>query len=306
MIVVAGEALVDLIVEPSGTVVGVPGGGPYNVARTVARLGVDSTYLGLLSADAFGRRLRRELVDDGVRLAVPDPVELPTTLAVADLAADGSATYRFHTADTSAVALRPDDVPPGLLDGALALHVGTLGLVFEPVVGTLRALVETAPDGLLVMLDPNCRPTAVADRSAYLARLHAVLLRADVVKVSTEDLAYLEPATDPVGAARRLLDRGPTAVLVTDGPRAARVVTSGGVVDVPPVEVHVVDTVGAGDAFGGAFLAWWSAAGLNRDDVTDVGRLTAATTAAVRVAALTCARRGSDPPRLADLGGTWP
>ena len=282
MIVVAGEALVDLIVDASGGVTAVPGGGPYNVVRTVARLGVEAVYLGPLSRDRFGRLLRAGLDHDGVRPALPDPVPLPTTLALADLGADGSATYEFYVDGTSAPSLRPDDVPAGLLDAARALHVGTLGVVFEPTATTLAALVRAAPADLVVMVDPNARPSAVRD-----------------------SVAYLEPASPPDVAARALLRRGPRVVLVTEGGDPARVVHGGGVVEVPVPAVTVVDTVGAGDSFGGAFLAWWVAHGLGREELDDVARVVAATTVAVEVAAVTCTRRGADPPTRAALGDRW-
>jgi len=86
---------------------------------------------------------------------------------------------------------------------------------------------------VVVMADPNARPSAVRDRAVYVDRLDAVLARADVVKVSTEDLAYLEPSAEPAEMARTLLGRGPRVVLVTDGGDAARVVTGDRVVEVP-------------------------------------------------------------------------
>jgi fructokinase len=155
------------------------------------------------------------------------------------------------------------------------------------------------------MADPNARPSAVRDRTAYLDRLDAIFARADVVKVSTEDLAYLEPSAEPAEMARTLLGRGPRVVLVTDGGDAARVVTGDRVVEVPVPSVVVVDTVGAGDSFGGAFLAWWAAHGFGREELGDVARVVAATTVAVDVAAVTCTRRGADPPTRADLGERW-
>jgi hypothetical protein len=58
----------------------------------------------------------------------------------------------------------------------------------------------------------------------------------------------------------------------------------------------VVDTVGAGDAFGGAFLAWWAERGLARENLEHSPQLLAAVTAAARVASLTCATAGAEPP----------
>ncbi|MFL5643788.1 MAG: PfkB family carbohydrate kinase, partial [Chloroflexota bacterium] len=65
--------------------------------------------------------------------------------------------------------------------------------------------------------------------------------------------------------------------------------------------VEVVDTVGAGDAFGGGFLARWIELGLGRPDLGDLAAVRDATAVAIEVAALTCERHGADPPRRADL-----
>jgi fructokinase len=63
-----------------------------------------------------------------------------------------------------------------------------------------------------------------------------------------------------------------------------------------------VDTIGAGDSFGGGFLAWWRLSGLSRDALRDRSSVIEATRFACAVAARTCERAGADPPRLADVG----
>ena len=185
--------------------------------------------------------------------------------------------------------------------GTTVLHVGTLGLLLEPMATSLESLVAEVDDDVLVFVDPNCRPRVVPDRDAYVARLHRVLARADVVKVSGDDLEYLAPDQPLVDAARALLELGPRVVLFTDGGRAVHVLTTDGsfVVDVPRVDV--VDTVGAGDSFGGGFLATWVADGLGRRDLADLDALRRATERAVVVAGITCSRAGAEPPHLAEL-----
>jgi fructokinase len=78
VIVVAGEALVDLLVQPDGSIAAVPGGGPYNTARAIARLGPPVAWLGGLSSDRFGRLLETGLVADGVALQLIQRTHLET------------------------------------------------------------------------------------------------------------------------------------------------------------------------------------------------------------------------------------
>src|SRR5688500_2656988 len=178
MIVVGGESLIDLIVYPGGRLAAISGGGPFNTARTIGRLGGSSTYLGRLSTDRFGRALLDGLVLDGVDCRLVQTTDEPTTLAVAELDDAGAATYRFYVEGTSAPGLAGDGSADGALDGAKALHVGTLGLVLEPMGTTLESLVRGAADDVVVMVDPNCRPSATPDPAALRARVRRLAARA--------------------------------------------------------------------------------------------------------------------------------
>lgn len=303
-IVVAGEALMD-VVAAEGDPLRMrahPGGGPYNVARTLGRLGRPVRYLGCLSSDAFGARLRAQLERDGVSLKLGVPAtDLPTTLALASLDAAGAASYAFYADGTASAALTPAAALSALPDALAILHVGTLGLVFEPVAEALEAAVGAVGDDVLVVLDPNCRPAAIADPAAYRARIARVTARADLVKVSDEDLAFLRPGEAPLDAARALLASGPAAVVVTRGAQGAVVVRETGEETVPARAAAVVDSIGAGDAFGGGLLAWWHARGLTAADLRSGGALLEASRFAGEVAALTVEGPGASPPRVGEL-----
>ena len=264
VIVVAGEALIDLIVGPDGALAAIPGGGPYNTARTIARLGQPVTFLGRISTDRFGRTLRANLERDGVAADGVIATDDPTTLAVAELDEHGVARYQFYVDGTSAAGLEDADVASVMAVAPSALHVGTLGLVLEPIGTTIEGLVERSPDSCLVMLDPNCRPSATPDPAAFRARIDRLARRADVVKVSDDDLRFLAPDDDPDTTIDRLLGLGARVVLRTHGGDDVQVRTPAGRASVPVPAVEVVDTVGAGDAFGGGFLASWTAAGRGR------------------------------------------
>jgi len=303
LVVVTGEALIDLVLARDGSLEGHPGGGPYNVARTIGRLEQRVAYLGRLSTDGFGRRLRRELELDGVDLRGVVATDAPTTLALAELDDAGAAKYHFYERGTSAPGLSPAAAEAALPERVAVFYLGTLGLVFEPLASTLEALVTTLADDVLVALDPNCRPSMIDDPAAFRGRLGRLLARTDVLKASEEDLAWIDPDADPVSAARALLAREGGVALVTLGGRGALAVTARDTVAVRAPEVDVVDTIGAGDAFMGAFIARWRERGLGRSDLQRLGELEQAAELACRVAAITCSRAGADPPRLAEL---WP
>ncbi len=305
LIVVAGESLIDVIVDPAMHVRAVPGGGPYNTARTIGRLGERVAFLGRLSSDRFGRLLREGLEADGVDTSLAVGCDAPTTLAIAELDETGTATYRFYLEGTSAPGLTSTDVSTVTQRELSMLHVGTLGLLLEPVGSSLELVIGSVSSETLVMVDPNCRPLATPDPAAYRARIDRVLARADVVKVSTDDLAFLDPGAAPEAAAERLLRCGPSVVLCTDGGRAVVVLTRAGTRRLAVPQVPVVDTVGSGDAFGGGFLAWWSAHRLGRAALADVDLASRAAAAAIAVASRTVGRPGADPPRLDELGADW-
>jgi fructokinase len=304
VIIVAGEALIDRIVWPDGRVVEAPGGGPLNTARTIARLGVDVAFLGRLSTDSAGDRLRVTLVADGVDLRWAVATDAPTTVAVAKLDADGAASYRFELAGTSAPGLELDDVLGAFRGSPRAVHLGSLGLAVEPIASALADGILQLGDGVLVMVDPNCRPVVITNRAAYRDRLHRVLARADVVKLSADDLDFIAPGEVPADAAGALLELGPTVVLLTDGARSVRVIGDGFAFDLPVPVVEVMDTVGSGDAFGGAFLARFMERSGERAGLRDPDMVRDAVELAIEVASVTCQRPGADPPRRAEVA--WP
>jgi fructokinase len=308
VITVAGEALIDLIVGASGAVTAVPGGAPFNVARLVARLGGDCQFVGKLSDDKFGDQLRESLEQAGVGIAVADATPAPTTLAIARLDELGIAEYRFYLQGTSAGQLSATDVPTEILDGSNALALGGLGLLIEPTASSLTALIKRKPPGATILLDPNCRPGAVTDLESYREMIDTVLRQVDIVKVSTDDLRLLRPGYSPLQAARGLLEEGPAAVLVTDGPAPVAIHTDTHERSVSVPVVEVVDTIGAGDAFVAAFLTWWTAHALTDHDAADPDALVSAATSAIAVAAAACTVQGADLPadfRWSPGSGSW-
>jgi fructokinase len=299
-VLVAGEALFDLWLD-DGQVQGRVGGGPFNTARTVGRLGEPVAYLGALSTDGFGRRMRELLDDDGVSLEAVVASDAPSTLALADIDAAGAARYGFWRDGTAAASLTPAAalaVAPADVD---VLHVGTLGLVFEPTAAAIEALVQRLAGHAAVVVDPNIRPAAIVDERSYRDRLARVLGHATVAKVSDEDLAWMRPGQPVAEAARSLLDAGPSVVLLTRGAAGALVITSAGEREVTVPPVQVVDTIGAGDAFCAGFLVAWRAARRQGRSVDDLDAVGDAASLGVLVASMTCERAGASPPTMAEV-----
>ena len=303
MIVVCGEALIDMISNGDGTQSAAPGGGPFNTARALARLGVPTAFLGRLSEDVFGRQLADLLVSDGASLELASIGPEPTTIAMADVDGEGFAEYQFLIQGTSAPNLTPDMIPEQFGPNVSAVHVGTLGLVMEPIASTLAALVHREHGGRLVMLDPNIRARLVTDDREYRRRLDGLIAVSTIVKASEADLAWLFPELDREAAAERVLAQGASMVVVTLGAEGAFAANSNGQVRVEAPKVEVVDTIGAGDAFGAAVLAWLHDHNALRPDVSlENEELRSMLSFACLVAAITCTRVGAEPPWRAELG----
>ena len=301
MILVAGEALVDRITDAHGISHDMLGGGPFNAARALAALGCPTVFLGGISTDDFGDEIATALQHSGVTLDLPRVTER-TGIAHAQLDASGAATYRFELQGSACTQVTVDQALAAVAKHQpTALHIGTLALVLEPLVEATIALTQAVSDETLCFVDPNCRPTLVADESAYLDRLHAVLARADVVKVSADDLAFMAPNQAPDQAAADLVVGRTQVVLLTLGEAGVRVFTRDGVTSVPAVTADLVDTVGAGDVFGAGWLAAWCNEGRGCAELIDTPSVIDAARYGVRAAAWTVGHAGAQVPSRADL-----
>jgi fructokinase len=300
VIVVAGEALIDLVPSESGALAGlIPrrGGGPYNTAVSLGRLGSPTAFCSRVSADAFGEALVGGLREAGVDVSSVQRGAEPTTLAVASIASDGSAGYSFYVEGT---ADRLFSMPARLPDGTRAVSFGTCSLVLEPGASAYEELMRSASaQGVFTTLDPNIRAGLISDPDAYRARFKSWLPSVSLLKLSEDDARWLG------GTPREWLASGPSAVVITRGGDGLTAFTrDGGEYSVPGEPVDVVDTIGAGDTVNAALLhGLASRDALSGAAVTGLGAggWDELLRFAARAAAITCSRAGAEPPYAHEL-----
>ena len=319
VVAVVGEVVADAVLPPDGIADGSarltvhPGGGPANTALGLARLGSTARFAGRLSTGSLGRLCRDRLVASGVDLSVSVDVPEPATLAIARLSGSGAAQYEFYTDGTAdwgwTAAELARVLDPTVGPTPVAVHTGSLALALEPSGPRIERLLASARASSTTSIDPNLR-TLLVPIGRYRAAIERWAALADIVRLSGDDLAELWPGTDPRTAATKLHACGATLVVITlggDGVVASLRTPDGDeTVEVPPVPVKLVDTVGAGDSFQAGLLHHLAAAGVlgGRLGALDSPTLTGALEFASRVAAVTCSRPGADPPWARELAAS--
>ncbi|MCK8484336.1 carbohydrate kinase [Aliiroseovarius sp. S2029] len=303
MILCCGEALIDMIPEAtqSGRDGFVPhcGGAVFNTAIALGRLGARTGMLTGLSSDMFGRQLAEAMGASRVDTRHVVTSDRPTTLAFVKLV-DGHASYTFYDENSAGRMLMPDDMPSKLTDVS-ALYFGGISLACEPGADAYLAFAKRHATSQAVMIDPNIRAGFITDEGRYRARLDALISLADVVKVSDEDLNWINPSPVPQEEkAQALLEQGPAFVIVTRGGEGASgFLKQGARIDVPAQRVQIVDTVGAGDTFNAGVMAKLSERGqLTKKALSALTPETASEALAfgANVAAITVSRAGANPP----------
>ena len=311
MYLVCGEALFDFFAQsPESMATGqvdfraIAGGSPFNVAVGLRRLGVDTALFAGLSTDYLGRRLKQVLVNEGVSTEYLHDLDAPTTLAMVALDANGSPAYSFRGEGCADRQLHARHLPV-LGPEVRGLHVGSFSLVVQPVGDTLLGLVKRESGKRLISLDPNVRLNPEPDIERWRQRIKELIPFADVIKVSDEDLELLYPGQDAQQIARSWLNHRCQLVFLTRGSQGASVFSrEHGQRSVPASLVDVADTVGAGDTFQAAVIAWLTGHGL--DSIEGIQGLSAVQLDALldfasRAAALTCSKTGPDLPYRAQL-----
>ncbi|WP_448120225.1 carbohydrate kinase family protein [Pseudomonas veronii] len=312
MYLVCGEALFDFFSEddPSGQASklnykAIAGGSPFNVAVGLRRLGIEAALFGGVSTDFLGQRLLQVLRNEGVNPQFLVEFAAPTTLAMVAVGADGSPQYSFRGEGCADRQLTRAHLPT-LGDEVRGLHVGSFSLVVQPIGDTLLALVQRESGKRLISLDPNVRLNPQPDIQLWRERVAELVKYADLIKVSDEDLHLLYPDQSPESVLEGWLQHRCQLVFLTRGGNGASVFSrQHGHWSQPAVKVVMADTVGAGDTFQAALIAWLSEQQL--DSVEGLQQLTRAQIDAmlgfaIRAAAMTCGKTGPDLPYRQQLG----
>ena len=291
---IVGEALTDIVVDADGERREHPGGSPMNVAVALSRLGHEAHLLTRIGDDARGAAIRAHLEESGVQLTAHSAVDAPTSTALARLDASGAATYEFD--------LLWDPDPAGLPETVDAVHTSSIAAVLAPGAATVAAILRERRASATISYDPNARPTLMGDPATVRPLIEANIALSDVVKASDEDVAWLYGTDDVEDVVASWHELGPGLTVLTRGADGAVAFSTAGRVQVAPVVVEAVDTVGAGDTFSAGILDALADKDLlgadRREALTSLPNddIAAVLRRASRLAAVTVSRAGANPP----------
>ena len=233
------------------------GGAESNVAISVTRLGGRATWIGRVGEDELGDLVLAQLRGEGVdvRHAVVDP-GAPTGLMVKSRRTSTVGRVAYYRRGSAGSRLEPADLPIDTLRAAGVLHVTGITPALSPSAraATFAAVEEARAAGVPVSLDVNHRAALWTSDEAgpVLAELAA---RADVLFAGDDEAGLLGAAGDPEAIVKALSAYGPAQVVLKLGARGALAAVDSELVRVAAHPVVAVDTVGAGDAFVGGYLA---------------------------------------------------
>ena len=262
-VVALGELLIDFAphsVNEAGYPVlsANPGGAPGNFLAALTKYGCRTAMIGKVGDDAFGKALVKTLEDAGIdaRGIRIDP-NVFTTLAFVSLDASGNRDFSFARKPGADTCLTPEEVDEELIADAKVFHFGTLSLTDEPAAGATRHAIELAKrHGALISLDPNLRKPLWKREEDAREAIEWSLHQADIVKISDEEIDWLWGFSPEEGAEKLLREYGVSLVYATLGPKGCYAANGTNRVTVhSPSGIHVVDTTGAGDIFGGSAMS---------------------------------------------------
>ena len=262
-VVALGELLIDFApvsTDESGypTIKAQPGGAPGNFLAALQKYGCSTALIGKVGADSFGKLLLGTMTEKGISTQgiITDPTVF-TTLAFVTLDAIGNREFSFARKPGADTCLTAEEVPYDLLDGCSVFHFGTLSLTSEPArTATRKAVAYAKEHGKLISFDPNLRKPLWPNDEAAKEQMEWGLHQSNIVKISDEEIEFLWGLFPEEGAQKLLNEYGVRLVYATLGPKGCHFANRNGCGEVAsPAGIHVVDTTGAGDIFGGSAMS---------------------------------------------------
>ena len=317
MIICCGEALIDMVPVPvygkTGGFLPLPGGSPFNTAISIGKLGVPVKFLGRISTDFFGDMLIKRFKDNRVGDDLIKRSGQNSTLAFVKLAKGKEPQYVFYVEETADRSFSVADLPENLPSDTNCIVFGSISMTMEPIASAIEALIlreatrksTDQMDGApVISFDPNIRAMMIKDRPEYIGRFEKWVAASTIVKFSSGDLSFIYPNMEADRVLQKAIAMGPRLAICTQGAKGAMALlrlNNGNVVraSAPAASLPIVDTIGAGDAFHGAFLSWLEIKGkMSRSALVNLSEteLYTALLFASKAAALVCSRQGADPP----------
>jgi fructokinase len=232
------------------------GGAPANVSATIAKLGGNAAFVGKVGSDQFGDFLENTLHQANVDTTmISRDKDVQTTLAFVSLQANGERDFVFYRGADE--RLKMDDINIERLLLSKIMHFGSAtALIGGSSQETYIKLMDVAKEnGKFISFDPNFRSNLWVGREEEFVNLALMgVSKADFVKVSEEELFLLTQEADVEKSINKLHSLGANLVAVTLGKEGAVVSNRNRLARVPSIQVHAIDSTGAGDAFVGAML----------------------------------------------------
>ena len=322
MIICCGEALMDMArTQVPGFGEGFlpyPGGGPYNTAIAIGRLGTPVKFLGRFSTDFFGETLLKRLRESHVGEELITRSGQNTTLAFVKTKKGKEPQYIFFAEGTADRSLSIEDLPSKLPVDTNCILFGSISMTMEPIASAIEFLIlregsrksTDQMDGApVISFDPNIRPFMIKNKAAYIDRFEKWISSSTIAKISAEDFSFLYPKLETGKALKKVLAMGPRLAICTLGSKGAQAYlrrNDGSIttVSAPVVNLPVADTIGAGDTFHGAFLSWLEMKGkMSRSSLANLSEteLYDALYFANKAASIVCSRQGAEPPTLKEM-----
>lgn len=276
-----------------------PGGAPANVAVALQRLGLQAGFVGKVGNDPFGEYLRESLAVTGVDTAYLFVDQQARTTAVyVAVWDDGRKDLCFYRNPGADMMLTADEINESIFDGARCFHFGSISLIDEPSASAQRKALQIARDkGLMISYDPNYRPTLWPDRKTAAKVIQDYFQHCHLAKISEEEWQIATGYEDLEAGIEAVMAKGVELLIISRGENGAIATNGDYRIELPGLEVDVVETTGAGDGFLGAIITellpareeTGSLAAVSEDRVRETLKKANA------VGALTCKKPGAIP-----------